>query len=353
MTRDTRLGGPTRTCYEPKSANHWRKSELSDPLTQVVGLLQPNASSSKLVIAVGAWAVRRSDEGRPFYCVVLDGACRLSVAGQAVILERGDFVLVPAAHDFAASSLDPPPRDVEPERVETSPGVFRLGDADGPPNVRMLVGHCVFGSNDADLLVSLLPRLVHVQGQGRLTTLVGLVNEESRGDRPGRDVVLARLLEVLLIEALRATAGPAAPPGLLRGLADDRLAVALREMHDRPCHPWTVVELARGAALSRSTFFERFRREVGVVPMEYLLGWRMALAKDLLRRERAGVAQVAERVGYSSASTFSTAFARHVGTPPICYARQQRTEGRQSPPGAAGGAGRIEALPQTPLKSRL
>jgi AraC-like DNA-binding protein len=95
-------------------------------------------------------------------------------------------------------------------------------------------------------------------------------------------------------------------------------------MHERPAHAWTVVELAREAALSRSTFFERFRREVGVAPMEYLLGWRMALAKDLLRREKAGVAQVAARVGYSSASTFSVAFARSVGMPPIVYARAQR-----------------------------
>ena len=271
--------------------------------------------------------MRRSDEGRPFYCVVLDGSCRLSVAGQQPItLERGDFALVPAAYDFATSSLDPPPYGIEPERVEMSPGVFRLGSADEPPNLRMLVGHCAFGSDDAILLVSLLPRLVHVRGQGRLTTLVELVNEEWHGDRPGRDVVVARLLEVLLIEALRSSAGPAAPPGLLRGLADDRLAVALRQMHARPRQAWTVAELAKGAALSRSTFFERFRREVGVAPMEYLLGWRMALAKDLLRRERAGVAQVAEQVGYSSASTFSTAFARHVGRPPILYAHEQRME---------------------------
>ena len=299
---------------------------MSDPLTQVVGLLQPNASFSKLVIAAGAWTVRRSDGGRPFYCAVLDGSCRLSVAGQEPItLVTGDFVLVPAAYNFTTSSLDPPPIGVEPERIETSPGVFRLGSAGEPPNAQMLVGHCAFGSDDADLLVSLLPQLVHVRGQGRLTTLVELVNEEWQSDRPGRDVVVARLLEVLLIEALRSTAGPAAPPGLLRGLADHRLAVALRQMHDRPRQAWTVVELAREAALSRSTFFERFRREVGVTPMEYLLSWRMALAKDLLRRERAGVAQVAERVGYSSASTFSTAFARHVGMPPILYAREQRT----------------------------
>ncbi len=299
---------------------------MSDPLTQIVGLLQPSASFSKLVIAAGAWAVRRSDEGRPFYCVVLDGSCRLSVAGQEPLtLVRNDFVLVPAAYNFTTSSLDPPPFGVEPERVETSPGVFRLGSADEPPNVRMLVGHCAFGSDDAELLVSLLPQLVHVRGQGRLTTLVELANEEWQSDRPGRGVVVARLLEVLLIEALRSTAGPAAPPGLLRGLADDRLAVALRQMHDRPRQAWTVIELAKAAALSRSTFFERFRRELGVAPMEYLLGWRMALAKDLLRRERAGVAHVADQVGYSSASTFSTAFARHVGMPPMLYAREQRT----------------------------
>jgi len=202
--------------------------------------------------------------------------------------------------------------------------VFRIGDMDEPPTVRMLVGHCAFGANDARLLVSLLPELVHVRGEARLTVLVEQVNGETRADRPGRDVVLTRLLEVLLIEALRSSTGSAAAPGLLRGLADAHLAGALRGMHDRPTHDWTVVELARKAALSRSTFFERFRREVGVTPMEYLLGWRMALAKDILRREKAGVAKVAERVGYSSASTFSVAFARHVGMPPAQYMRGQR-----------------------------
>lgn len=299
---------------------------MSDPLTQVVGLLQPSASFSKLVVASSPWAVRREDgNGRPFYCAMLEGACRLSVAGEApVTLEQGDFVLVPAAFDFSTSSLRPPPEGFETQRTEVSPGVFRLGGLDDPPDVRMLVGHCAFVANDAKLLVSLLPQLIHVRGQGRLTTLVEQVNGETRADRPGREVVLTRLLEVLLIEALRSSAGPTASPGLLRGLADGHLAVALRRMHERPTHAWTVVALAREAALSRSTFFDRFRREVGVAPMEYLLGWRMALAKDLLRREKVGVAQVAERVGYSSASTFSVAFARSVGMPPILYARGHR-----------------------------
>ncbi len=295
---------------------------MTDPLAEVVRLLQPDTSFSKLVVAAGVWAVRRLDDGLPFYFAVLDGSCSLSIAGrEPITLNAGDFVLVPAAYDFVTSSVEPPPPWLEPEIVEMSPGVYRLGCPDDPPDVRMLVGHCIFGSDNANLLVSLLPRLVHVRGESRLMTLVGLVNEETRASRPGRDVVLARLLEVLLIEALRSTSGPASPPGLLRGLCDGRLAAALREMHERPDKGWTVMDLAKVAALSRSTFFDRFRREVGVAPMEYLLGWRMALAKDLLRRERVSVAQVAERVGYSSASTFSVAFSRHVGTPPAYYAR--------------------------------
>jgi AraC-like DNA-binding protein len=85
-----------------------------------------------------------------------------------------------------------------------------------------------------------------------------------------------------------------------------------------------VAQLAAAAALSRSAFFERFSRAVGVAPMEYLLSWRMALAKNLLRRKDSGVAKIAERVGYSSASAFSVAFTRYVGLPPTQYAQEQR-----------------------------
>jgi len=96
-------------------------------------------------------------------------------------------------------------------------------------------------------------------------------------------------------------------------------------MHADPARSWTMAQLAGKAALSRSTFFERFTRAVGLPPMEYLLAWRMALAKNLLRREDLALAAVAERVGYGSASTFSTAFSRHVGQPPGKFARAALT----------------------------
>jgi AraC-like DNA-binding protein len=95
-------------------------------------------------------------------------------------------------------------------------------------------------------------------------------------------------------------------------------------MHARVDHAWTVGQLAEAAALSRSAFFDRFTRTVGVAPMEYLLSWRMEIAKDLLRREGLSVSEVAERVGYGSTSTFSVAFSRHVGQSPSRYAASAR-----------------------------
>jgi len=298
---------------------------MVDPLAEVVTLLQPSARFSKVVLGTSPWRISRSDAGEPFYGVILEGGCRIATDGHEPLeLLSGDFVLIPAVWGFAMSSLKPPPKGIEtPPPVALGNGEFRIGAADGPIDVRMVVGHCSFGSPDAALLVSLLPQFVHVRGEQRLATLVQLVREESREQRPAREVVLSRLLEVLLIEALRSATGTNASPGLARGLADGRLAAALRGMHERPTHAWTVAELAKEAALSRSTFFERFSRAVGVAPMEYLLTWRMALAKGLLRRNEGRMAEIAERVGYSSASTFSVAFTRHVGRPPSQYAREQ------------------------------
>ncbi|WP_322014198.1 AraC family transcriptional regulator [Paraburkholderia sp. J12] len=297
---------------------------MIDPMAEVVMLLQPSARFSKLVLGASPWRISRSDAGEPFYCAVLEGGCRIAIDGHAPLeLLSGDFVLIPAAYGVAMSSLELPPPDVEMAApVALGNGEYRIGAADRPIDVRMMAGHCSFGSPDASLLVSLLPQIVHVRGEQRLATLVQLVREESREQRPAREVVLSRLLEVLLIEALRSAAGTSASPGLVRGLADGRLAAAIRGMHAHPAHAWTVAELAKEAALSRSTFFERFNRAVGIAPMEYLLAWRMALAKDLLRRNAGRIAEIAERVGYSSASTFSVAFARHVGRPPARYARE-------------------------------
>jgi AraC-like DNA-binding protein len=230
------------------------------------------------------------------------------------------------------TSDDPPPAgelvrmDAKASASTSSPpsGELRHGRRGGRPDVRLLGGYFAFGSPDdetAALLVAMLPPLLHVRGVERLATVVRLVADEAGQRRAGRELVLARLVELLLVEALRALPGEEAPSGLLRGLADARLALVLRAVHADPARPWTVDQLAKKAALSRSAFFERFTRAVGQPPMEYLLAWRMAMAKELLRGRELSVGQVAERVGYGSASTFSTAFSRRVGRAPGRYGR--------------------------------
>ncbi|WP_116134882.1 AraC family transcriptional regulator [Trinickia diaoshuihuensis] len=298
---------------------------MVDPLSEVVLLLQPSASVSKVVNCAGRWRVRRYDANEPLYCVILDGVCTLTVDGQAPItLQADDFILIPSSSSLTMSSLTPPISDAADSPPVVLPnGEFSLGTRGVSPEVRFLVGHCIFGSPDAALLVSLLPSLVHIRGERRLRTLVQLVVDEFRSARPARDIVLARLLEVLFIEAFRSTSGTALSPGLLRGLGDERLAVAIRCMHESPTRAWTVAQLAKHAALSRSAFFDRFNRAVGMAPMEYLHAWRMALAKKMLLRNEGSVAEVAQRVGYGSASAFSVAFARFVGLPPSQYAQAQ------------------------------
>ena len=299
---------------------------MSDPLAEVISLLRPRTVYSKVISGAGRWAVRYSAFGHPSFCAVLEGRCRLAVDRHApVTLEGGDFVLLPATPAFTISGLEPaPPLHVDPHQAARSGSEVRHGRRGGRPDVRMLGGYFVFDAADAALVVSLLPGLVHLRGIERLATLVRLVRQESIEARPGRDLVLTRLVEVLLVEALRSTPGEDAPPGLLRGLADARLAASLRHMHGNPARSWTIAQLAQKAALSRSTYFERFVRAVGLPPMEYLQAWRMALAKDLLRQGDLALAEVAERVGYGSASTFSTAFSRQVGQPPGRYARVAR-----------------------------
>jgi AraC-like DNA-binding protein len=305
---------------------------MVDPLSEVITLLQPRAVFSRRISGAGRWGVRYSAFGQPSFCAVLEGRCRLAVDGHArLTLEAGDFVLLPATPGFSMSGFEPVRLErLDPNVMSGVLGEVRHGTRGGRPDVRLLGGWFSFESPDSALLVSLLPSVVHVRGVERLSTLVRLVGEEASERRSGRELMLTRLVEVLLIEALRAAPGEKAPPGLLHGLADARLAPAIRQMHNQLTRSWTVAALARAAALSRSAFFERFTRIVGLPPMEYLLAWRMAVAKDLLRRQDLDLAQVAERVGYGSASTFSTAFSRHVGQPPGRYAREGRQ--RQSAP---------------------
>lgn len=302
---------------------------MVDPLSQVIQLLRPRAVFSKGISGAGAWAVRYAAFGRPGFCAVTEGRCRLAVEGEArVILEEGDFVLLPATPAFTMSGFEPAsPVRIDPKTVVPPDREIRHGRKDGPADMRQFGGWFTFDAPDAGLMVSLLPRMIHIRGVPRLTQLVRLLGDEAAGDAMGRDLVLERLVEILLIEGLRAAPTTRAEPGLLRGLADPRIAAALRGLHSAIDRDWTAPQLAEAAGLSRSAFFDRFARTVGLRPMEYLLSWRMAVAKSLLRGRKLSLDEVAGQIGYGSASTFSTAFSRHVGMPPGRFVKLSETTG--------------------------
>jgi AraC-like DNA-binding protein len=201
------------------------------------------------------------------------------------------------------------------------------GSLPANPDFELLGGYFRFSPINRPLLNQILPPLVHIRSTNgtaqRLAKTISLLAEEARQDRPGRDLVLERLIEVLLVEALRYEDQPGLEvrPGLPAGLADNRIGRALTRFHADIAEPWSVASLAKEAGMSRTAFSERFTRLVGVPPMTYVLDWRMAIAKDIL--QRGGVPQdtIATAVGYQSASAFNTAFRRQVGLSPGEYAR--------------------------------
>lgn len=300
-----------------------------DPLASVIDLLRPRTLFSKRIGGAGRWGVRYEAYRDPSFCLVLVGSCWLTVEGEAPLrLAAGDFLLLPVTPAFTLTSHREMAKEVLPPGPDST-GLRELwhGDPDGEAPVRMIGGYFTFDSGNAALLLDLLPATIHIRpdapGADRLRQVVRLISDEVDGDAPGRDPILERLAEVLLIEALRWRPEGELHSGLLAGLADAQVAVALRRMHGDVAYPWTIAELAREAGMSRASFAERFSRIVGVPPMQYLLRWRMALARDLLRRRPGQLEQVAAAIGYQSASAFSTAFSRHMGMAPSAFARME------------------------------
>jgi AraC-like DNA-binding protein len=300
-----------------------------DPLSDIIALLRPHTAVSKPITGRGKWGVRYSAYGTPGFGVVISGRCWLAVEGEEPVeLGRGDFVLLPATPAFSMFSQP----DVDCVHRDPTDNAVRHGDQQGDPDFQMLGGAFRIEQVNATLLVQLLPRMIHIRSSegrtGRLSRLIELIMEECASDHPGKEMILQRLLEVMLVESLRwrSVGGDALPTGLLSGMRDPALARALRALHSDVRAGWTVAELAGLAGMSRSAFAARFSETLGCAPMEYLSRWRMALAQDSLSRGVKSLDRLADEIGYDSASAFSTAFRRRLGWSPGAFARSRRVE---------------------------
>jgi AraC-like DNA-binding protein len=204
--------------------------------------------------------------------------------------------------------------------------LMRWSDA---PDAVMLCGTFELEQDAAHPLMNLLPRVLHIpaatsQTHTALQSILTVMAAEAESGRPGSTIVLRRLADILLIQIIRhwvETAG-AETRGWLGALRDPHIGQSLALIHRHPERTWTVESLAAEVALSRSAFAARFNALVGEPPLRYRTRWRMCIASGLLRTERMGMMEVAQRVGYESDVAFSKAFKREMGIAPGAYRRR-------------------------------
>ncbi|WP_447761384.1 AraC family transcriptional regulator [Sphingopyxis panaciterrae] len=296
-----------------------------DPLSDIIALLRPSTAVSKPISGRGSWGVRYAAHDESGFTIVLAGHAWLSFDGEKPLhLAQGDFLLLPTTPAFSLGSAPGIPcKPAEPRAV-----AVRHGEQEGDPDFVALGGSFTFERVNAPLLLSLLPGRIHIPATEGKTTRLGrlieLLAEECAADHPGKDLLLRRMLEALLIEALRwqGVEKDGAVAGLLNGLRDPALARALQAIHADVRAGWTVAGLAGIAGMSRSAFFARFGEVMGCAPIEYLARWRMAIAKEALVRGSKSLDRIADEIGYESTSAFSTAFRRRLGSPPGRFARE-------------------------------
>lgn len=299
-----------------------------DPLLDLIRLLRPRAALFGAGFdAHGRWGLSFHKRDDLLFCWIERGECLLTRKGsKPVLLRQGDFALIYTSTAFAfASDASVTPVDSEKAAASTKKLRLRLGTGRERP-VTVHAGKFLIDSANAPLLASLVPALVHIASSdsslGRIRSLLTMNQEEARQPGAASNFIIERLMELILVEILRTQRFAVGDglTGLLAGLADPMTERALVAMHRRVAHDWTVDQLARRCAVSRSTFASRFRAVLGTTPIAYLLQWRIALAKDHLSRGTMSISNIAFAIGFQSSSAFSTAFTRAVGCSPRRFA---------------------------------
>jgi AraC-like DNA-binding protein len=297
-----------------------------DPFSQILALLKPRAVFWRIVEAHDDWTLRFMPSDIVVFGQMIAGSARIERDdGAGLTLAAGDFMLMPAPPPWTMTGgAGGPPVDFKDAIAD--PALLCSGSA-SPAITRFIAGNFAFAPENAELVASLMLPIVHVSASDplmrRFASLLSAFGEEALGDRPGRSLLLDRMLEILLIEALRYRSAtlPGSDRGLLAGLADPKIGKSLRLMHADAQRPWTVATLAAEIGMSRSAFAARFTHIIGVSPIDYLANWRITLAKAALASSTLPMTEIAEIAGYQSVSAFSTGFKRATGFSPKFYAQ--------------------------------
>jgi AraC-like DNA-binding protein len=317
-----------------ENADNLRDStDMADPLTDTLALTEAHCHVSRGFEAIGEWALRYPATNRLKFSAVVEGSCWIDfddeLTSGRLELEPGDIVLFDGRHEFVKGNSDAVPVGDAVSAFGGDGPIAHFGNGNGP-RVVGVGGHVSLNRTGEELLMRALPPVIHLRATDeRAATfrwlLSRLLHEASTAE-PGASLAAADVAHLLFLEALRAclTEVDALPVGWLRAIADERIAPALRLMHDEPGRAWQLEELAQAAAMSRTTFAERFRTVAGVPPLTYLLNWRMRLAERALRDDDQPLSALAHSLGYTSDSAFSNAFKRVNGVAPRRYREAAR-----------------------------
>ena len=265
------------------------------------------------------------------YHILIQGRCFGGVVGEEQVeLLPGDVIVFPHGDPHVMSSgrgvrIGPDVNSSAPARY---PNTVLLGDQ-GPRVTSFLCGFLGCDRRPFNPLLAALPRRMHMRGVSNAwhDSFTRQLTEESRLGRPGADTVLTRMAELMFIEVLRRYLEdlPPGQTGWLAGLRDEVVGRVLTLLHARPGRAWTLTDLAREAASSRSVVAKRFTELVGQPPMQYLTQWRMQVAATLLAQSGAKVAAIGAEVGYDSEAAFSRAFKKATGLAPGAWRETRRT----------------------------
>jgi AraC-like DNA-binding protein len=305
-----------------------------DVLSEVLAEVRLESTLYARFAVTAPWAVAYPEGETAGFHVVTQGGCVLEMAGERIELDAGDFVVLPhgTAHTLRSRGIDAPVTPVE-SFVGAAEGFGEVEHGGGGEAAGYLCGAFHFADSRRNPVLAALPPLIHVRGEnGRvlpwLELSLQMVACEASSRRAGGATVLARLADILFVQAVRAHLAslPEHSAGWLGALRDPQIGRALSLIHREPERPWTVGSLAAAVFMSRSSFAERFTRRVGQPPLAYLAAWRMYRAGRLLRSGNVRMAEVAQRLGYGSEAAFSTAFKRWAGVSPGAYRRAPRGE---------------------------
>jgi AraC-like DNA-binding protein len=295
---------------------------MDDTLSSMLRDVRPRGALFDRSLLSPPWSLR-FEEGAPLTLLtMISGTAWVIFDDQPPTrLGTGDVAIVKGPGPYTVAD-DP---DTAPVVVKESPMCQPSGDA--LEAAILLKGTFQVRGGVSRRVLSALPRVARVPSPPGGCPTVTMITNEIHRDALGRQIVLDRMLDLLLVTSMREwfELSDAHAPAWYRAHSDPEIGQALRLIHDNPAHPWTVAELATKVGTSRARFAQRFAELVGQPPMAYLTQWRVYQAADLLTETDATVESIAHQVGYSTAYALSVAFKRTLGTRPTTHRTTFRT----------------------------